>query len=709
MTPPSNESTPALRERVEELRGLLERYNRAYYQAGSSEVSDAEYDALFRELSDLEGAHPDLRRGDSPTQRVGAPLEEGTSFEKVEHAVPMLSIASLFTVEEVREFVEKMQRFLGLDEDTELAFHVEPKFDGVSASLIYEDGVFVRGVTRGDGSVGEDVTQNLRTVRNIPLRLDTSKRPAPSLLEVRGEVLIDRQRFVAFNQQREAEGGSRLANSRNATAGAIRRNDPSEVRKYPLELHVYDAPRCEGLEFGTQEELMAALKDWGLPDSGHGEQVLGLQAALDYHDRLEAGRDDLPFEVDGVVCKLDRLDLRARLGANSRSTRWQYAHKFAAIEAVTTLRAIELQVGANGRLTPRAHVEAVEVMGVTVRHTTLHNADHVKNLGLHIGARVFLKRAGDVIPQITGVATPADSQAPKDWDEGIPESLRTEGGVQVGAMTAWREEFAMAERCPACDTEVLAEGKYFRCPNVHGCRPQLVGRTLLMAGRGGFEVESLGEKMVEQLFEAGLMNTPADLFVLDQLEREQLTGLDRWGDRSVDNLLREIDEAREVPLARFLSSLGIPDVGPSTGRLLAQNFGGLEALRAADAEALEAIDGIGPEVARKVIEWFADDRNQAVITRLLDDGRVRPQAPEAQSEGPFAGKSVVFTGTLEGMTRAEAKKVVEDQGARVASSVSKKTDFLVVGGKPGSKAKKAEDLGVTVLLEEQFLAQLRGE
>jgi len=696
-------------DRVPELRALLEHHNRRYYVDGVSEVSDAEYDTLFRELQGLEEAHPELASEDSPTRRVGAPLAEGQGFEKVEHAVAMLSIESLFEREEVEEFVEKIYRFLGLDPEEPLAWHVEPKFDGVSAALVYEDGVLVQGITRGDGRVGEDVTRNLRTVRNVPLRLSGEVRPVPALLEVRGEVLIARQRFLELNERRAAEEQPTLANARNATAGAVRRNDPAEVAKYPLELHVYSAPRVEGASFETHEELLTALRDWGLPDSGHGARVEGLEAAFEYHDRMEAARDTLAFEVDGVVCKLDRLDLRERLGATSRATRWQYAHKFTAVEAVSILRAIEVQVGANGRLTPRAHVEPVEVMGVTVRHTTLHNADHVEKLGLRIGDRVFLKRAGDVIPQITGVSAPAKGKAPKDWSGGVPESLRGEADVREGAFVGWRDAFAMPAACPACGAEVEQDGKYYRCPNVHGCRPQLVGRTLLMCGRGGFEVESIGEKMVEQLFDAGLLETPADLFALDQVERERLVGLERWGEKSVDNLLRELDEAREVPLARFLASLGIPDVGPSTGRLLAQHFQDLDGVRAADAEALEQVDGIGPEVARKLLAWFADERNTGTVRRLLEVGRVRPQSPAETSVGAFAGSSVVFTGTLEGMTRAEAKRVVEGQGARVSSSVSGKTDYLIVGGKPGSKAKKAEELGVTVLLEEDFLARLGGE
>ncbi len=696
--------------RVDELVRLLDQYSRRYYVEGVSEVSDEEYDRLYRELVDLERAHPELVRADSPTRRVGAPLPEGQGFEKVEHAVAMLSIESLFGQEEVLDFVEKIQRFLGLEESEELVWQVEPKFDGVSASLLYEEGLLTRGVTRGDGRVGEDVTANLRTVRNVPLRLAEGERPVPKLLEVRGEVLIARERFERFNAEREAQGRTVLANPRNATAGALRRNDPAQVARYPLEFHLYSAPRVEGAgEFATWSELLAALRAWGLPDSGYGEEALGMQACIDYHDRMEERREELPFEVDGVVCKLDDLELRGRLGATARATRWQYAHKFAAVEAVSTLRAVEVQVGANGRLTPRAHVDPAAVMGVTVRHATLHNFHHLASLGIKVGDRVFIRRAGDVIPQITGVAAAAKGAAPGDWQDRVPESLLdSDGDVRPGVALDWREVPEAPASCPSCEGEVVEEGKYLRCANLHGCRPQLVGRTLLMAGRGGFEIDTLGEKMVEQLFEAGYLTSPADLFLLDRLPKEQLVDLERWGEKSVDNLLAEIESAREVSLERFLAALAIPDVGPATARLLATHLGGLDAISAASEEELVAIDGIGPKVAQELIDWFEDERSQAVLESLLGPGRVRPQAPDASLGGALEGKVVVFTGTLSGLTRAEAKKLVEERGGRVSSSVSKKTDYLVVGGKPGSKAKKAEEAGVEVLLEEAFL-ELMGE
>lgn len=719
----------SVKERAAALRAELLRHDRLYYVEGAPEVSDAEYDGLFRELKGLEAEHPELVVPDSPTQRVGSALPEGQGFHKVAHAVPMLSIESLFAVEDVQDFVEKIQRFLGLEADEVLSWSCEPKFDGVSASVIYEDGRLVRGVTRGDGVVGEEVTANFRTIRNLPLALDGSRRPVPKLLEVRGEVLIARARFEAFNAEREGRGEARLANPRNATAGAIRRNDPQEVARYPLEFHTYAAPRVEGIDgesdslsFKTQSELSAALADWGLPDSGFGRTVQGLEACIAYHADLESRRADLPFEVDGVVCKLERLDLRDRLGTTARTTRWQYAHKFAALEAVTTLRAIEVQVGVNGRLTPRAHLDPVEVMGVVVRHTTLHNEDHVHALGLGAGDRVSLKRAGDVIPQVVGVTRKAKGKAPTDWLERVPEVLCMgpeeaapgapaqeglafdgEPRVRPGVTWRWAEAFSMPELCPACGTEVVREGKYVQCPNTHGCPPQRVGRTVHFAGRSGLEIEALGEKLVQQLFDEGLIEGPGDLF---HLRQEQLLGLERWGEKSASNLMAQLEERRRAPFARFLAALSIPGLGEATGKLLARSFASLEELRAADEEALQLVDGIGPKDAAKIVGWFARPESEALLERLFAGGVELVYPDQAAGGGAFEGKSVVFTGTLVGTTRAEAKKLVEDAGGRVASSVSARTDFLVQGGKPGSKAKKAEEAGVTVLLEPDFRARL---
>ncbi|MEM6673354.1 MAG: NAD-dependent DNA ligase LigA [Planctomycetota bacterium] len=706
---PGRRGDADVRRRLDELRSEILHHDRLYYNEGRVEVSDAEYDALVSELRELEDENPSLVTSDSPTQRVGAPLPEGDSFPKVRHAVPMLSIESLHAEEEARDFALKVHRFLGVEEGEELHWHVEPKFDGVSAALIYRDGQLEQGVTRGDGRVGEDITANLRTVRDVPLTLDVDD--PPELLEVRGEVLIARARFDAFNAYREQRGMALLANARNATAGALRRSDPAEVRRYPLEFHPYAVVRCDGYELpNSHREQLQMIEGWGFSGTEQDETVRGIDGCLAYHARMEEQRDALPFEMDGIVAKLDDVDLRARLGTTARATKWQYAHKFAAIEATTVLRAIEIQVGVNGRLTPRAHVDPVEVLGVTVRHATLHNESNVESLGVRPGDRVFVKRAGDVIPQITGVAKAGGKRAPKGWDDDVPESLLDgDGEVRPGAIVRFGEDFAMPERCPACGTVVVREGKYVRCPNIYGCPPQVIGRTVHMAGRSGFEIDSLGEKMIVQLFDAGHLETPADLFALPSIDDDELIAIERWGQKTVDNLKGEIDERRHVPLARFLAALSIPEVGAATARLLARNFHSLEEVRNADEEQLVTVDGIGEEVAGRIRAWFEEPRNLDLVARLLENG-VEIVPEEAAGGGTaFEGSTVVFTGTLEGMSRFEAKKAVEAQGGRVASSVSGKTTFLVQGGKPGSKAKKAEELGVTVLLEDAFLARLGGE
>lgn len=693
--------TQTAAERAAVLRAEILRHDRLYYTEGKPVVSDAEYDRLYRELVALEEEHPELVCPESPTQRVGAPLEEGQGFEKVAHEVPMLSIDSLFGAEEVGEFEQRILRFLNLESGAELDWVVEPKFDGVSASLLYEGGRLVRGVTRGDGAVGENITANLRTVRNIPLELSSEERPVPARLEVRGEVLIRREAFDLFNVEREERGQPILANPRNATAGALRRNDPAEVARYPLEFFSWAAPVIEGVRFDTQMEMAQALRDWGLPDSGYREVVRGLDACIDYHDRMEAGRFDVPFDMDGIVAKLDDFALRDRLGRTSRAMRWQYAHKFAPIEATSTLLAIEVQVGTNGRLTPRAHVAPVEVGGVTVRHTTLHNADHVESLGVRVGDRVFLERAGDVIPQVMGVASKAEEPAPDDWRESLPEELFEDEALRPGVQADYGRAMQMPAACPACGTATIQEGKYWLCPNRQGCVPQIVGRTGLLVGRSGFEIDRLGEKLIRQLFDNDLMASPADIFHLD---RDRVLELERWGEKSVSNLFEQIEARRRVPFDRFLVAVAIPEVGPATARLLAQHFASLDELREASEEDLENLEGIGPEMAAAIAGWFQEEANRALVARLFEGG-VEIVYPElVEGGGAMTGKAVVLTGTLESMSRAEAKRLVEDLGGKVTSSVSKKTDYLVAGESPGSKLKKAQELGVEVLDEAAFLA-----
>ena len=691
--------------RAAQLRREILRHDRLYYIEAAPQISDAEYDGLYAELLALEREHPDLVVPDSPTQRVGSPLPEGQGFAQVAHEVPMLSIDSLFDAEEVREFVERIVRFLKLPDATELDWVVEPKFDGVSASMLYVDGLFVRGLTRGDGAMGEDVTANLRTIRNLPLRLGGEAKHVPARLEVRGEVLIERAAFQRFNATRQKEGKPLLANPRNATAGAVRRNDPAEVARYPLQFHPWAVLQVVGREFATHTAQLEDLKNWGFADAGFARGVRGLDAVLAYHADMVDRREHLPFEVDGVVAKLDRLELRERLGATSRSTRWQFAYKFAASSATSLLRAIEVQVGANGRITPRAHVDPVEIGGVTVRHTTLHNADHVEKLGLTIGARVHLHRAGDVIPQISGVATPPRGKAPRDWEDLLPLELRVDcdpaAPIREGVLWRFGERFRMPGECPACGTKLLSEGKYWRCPNSALCRPQVVGRTLQLAGRGAFEIDRLGEKMVEQLIEHGHLKSPADLFHLD---RDALLELERWGEKSVANLFAQIAEKRRIPFERFLVALSIPEVGPATARLLAQHFPSLEELARADTSELEQVGGIGPEMAGAIHDWFAAPASRALLARLAAGGvEILASTPRTGQDGPLAGKTLVFTGTLSSIGRAEAKRLAEAAGAKVGSSVSAKTDFLVVGADAGSKAKKAAELGTVVLGEAEFL------
>lgn len=697
-------------KRAAKLRRDLTEHARLYYHEGVSQVSDAEYDAQYRELEALEAEHPELVDPTSPTQRVGAPLTEGTSFDKVAHEVSMLSIDSLFTAEEVDDFVTSLGRFLKLDESEleGLAWSLEPKFDGVSASMLYMDGKLVRCVTRGDGAVGEDVTANLRTVLDLPLELVAEgAAPLPTLLEVRGEVLMRRDAFARLNERRAERGESILANPRNATSGAVRRNDPAEVARYPLQFFPYGVARSEGSAFATHTETMDALHAWGFADSGLRQRVVGRDARIAYHDELEARRDDVPYDMDGAVAKIDDLALRERLGSRTRTLRWQYAHKFAALEAVSTLRAIEVQVGANGRLTPRAHLEPVDVGGVTVRHATLHNADHVANLGVRVGDRVFVYRAGDVIPQVEGVSRSATGRAPKDWDADLPESLKdAESGVRAGVVHAWRAEFAMPSHCPACGTEAVAEGKFWRCPNRFGCPPQLVGRLEVLCGRGAFDIDRLGPKLIQQLIDADLVHSPADVF---HLERDALVELERWGPKSADNLMAQLEERRTIPFDRFLVALRIDEVGPSTAKLLAGTFGDLDGLRAATEEDFLAIDGIGGVAAQKVIAWFEEPRNLELLARF-EAGGVRAVPLERRAGGGvFEGQGVVVTGTLEAYSRAEAKAIVEAQGGKVSSSVSAKTAFLVAGDKPGTKLKKANELGVEVLDEEAFTKLVRGE
>jgi len=681
----------ATRRDYEELVRRLLEYDHAYYVLGRPLVSDAEYDREFRRLQEIEAAHPDWILPESPSQRVGAPVPEGTGFARVRHAVPMISIESLFGPGEVQEFHERVLRFLAGKTEEEPSYACEPKWDGVSTSLLYEDGRLVRGVTRGDGTTGEDITGNLRAVRDIPLRLlEGGGRPWPRLLEVRGEVMLPVSRFEEVNEELVAAGGSPFANPRNAAAGTLKRLDPAVVARRGLRFVAWEAARWEPDMPPTHSEAVETLAAWGFPVSPWRTLARTPEEIVAFHDELEARRDGADFEMDGIVAKVDSLALRELLGSRARTPRWACAYKFAPREETTTLLDIEVQVGRTGRLTPRAVLEPVRVGGVTVRHATLHNAAYIRDRDIRIGDRVVVRRAGDVIPQVVGP---------------IPE-----------ARTGKERVFHMPGSCPACGGHVVERGEYYYCVNME-CPAQVQRRILHLASRRALRIEGLGERAVEQFAREGLLERVEDVFALDF---ERIATLDGWGERSADNLRQQVEAARSTDWPRFLYALGIPDVGQETARALATRYRSLEELlagvREVDAEEqLQEVEGIGPEVARSVLDFFQEPANLRALERMHELG-VRPRPMPAPDSGggedslgrPLAGRSFVLTGGLS-RPREEVKARIEAAGGRVASSVSRRTDYVVVGEDPGSKARKAEALGVPILDEEGLERLLRGE
>lgn len=662
---------PAERDSTARLRGLqqlIADHDHHYHVLGTPLVSDAEYDALFRELLELEEAHPEAVGPDSPSRRVGGALLEG--FDRVAHAVPMLSIESLFGEEEVGEFLARICRGLGTEDLPAMA--CEPKYDGVSASLVYEDGAFVLGVSRGDGAHGEDLTSNLSTIHTIPLAL---RGPAPRLLEVRGEIMIRRDRFEEMNRAHEAAGEPVFANPRNSCAGTLKRLDSRVVASRPLECVVWDLVRWEGGDEAmpvTHGAAMDRLEELGFLSSPHRALCEGADAVVAYHHAREEARDEDPFEMDGIVAKVDEVRLRGDLGRTARAPRWLLAYKFAARQAATTLLAIEIQVGRSGRITPRAVLEPVDLGGVTIRHATLHNASYVAARDIRVGDRVVLERAGDVIPAVVAAIAEARTGRPR--------------------------RFRMPEACPSCGGALEERGEHHYCTHA-ACPDQVRGRIIHMASRTALDIEKLGERVVDQLIEAGLVTEPSDVFTLDG-KRDDLVALDRWGEKSADNLAAEIERVRRPDLDRFLVAMCMPEIGRATARTLAEHFGTLEALEAADLEALTEVDGVGVTVAEMIRDWFTMPHN----VRFLD--RARAAGVEIQSvrrvEGALSGTTFVVTGTLEGMSREQAKAAIEALGGRVTSGVSKKTSYLVAGANPGSKLAKAEKAGVPVLDETAF-------
>ncbi|MGM0578091.1 MAG: NAD-dependent DNA ligase LigA [Myxococcota bacterium] len=659
------------KERIEELRDEINRHDHLYYVKNAPEISDEEYDRLFHELEELEEEHPDLRSPDSPTRRVGAPPVD--ELPTVEHVVPMLSLDSSADEDRLRRFDRRLRERLG---DDGVAYVVEPKLDGLSVELVYEDGALQRASTRGDGERGEGVTDNVRTIGAVPLRLRDSNRDVPGMLAVRGEVLMRLDAFRDVNERLVEEGTEPFANPRNAAAGSLRQLDSRITARRRLDALFYDILAVEGASFETQWEEREALADWGFPLAEPSERVGDVDGVIGFHRRLGDAREDLDFEIDGVVVKLDALAPRDDLGTTARHPRWAFAYKYPARREVTEVLDIAPSVGRTGVVTPIAILRPVEVGGVTVSRASLHNREQVAELDVRLGDRVRIQRAGDVIPQVVEVAD-------REHERGAP----------------WK----MPEACPSCGTELVDRGPYTVCPNHLRCPAQLAGLLHHFGSRAALDIEGLGEETAKMLVAEGLVRTPPDLF---DLTAEDVEGLEGFAERSARQLVEAIERRRRVPLHRFLYALGIPEVGAKVARDLAHAFGRFEALRDADEEALRAVPGVGPAMAEAIAGFFRDEDNRKIVERLVE--RMDLEAPEAAGGDALAGLTFVFTGTLERLERAEAKALVEREGARATSSVSGNTDYVVAGEDPGERKRAdAEEHGVEILDEDAFVDLLR--
>lgn len=683
------------RMRARELRETIEYHNHRYHVLDAPEISDAEYDRLMRGLIELEAAYPELITPDSPTQRVGAaPLD---AFATHEHRVPMLSLDNCFSTDGLRAFDARIRRFLKLDQDAAIEYVTELKIDGLAVSLTYEQGRFTTGATRGDGARGENVTQNLRTIRALPLQLKggagsaeggnengsgASGTDTPSFVEVRGEVYLTHGEFKRVNQDREARGEPAFANPRNAAAGSLRQLDPSITGGRRLQIYTYGVGACEGCRIVSQWQLLELLDSWGFRTNPNRALCAGIDEVIQFCEEWATRRTDLSYDIDGVVIKVNDGALQVQLGAVSRHPRWATAYKYQPTQATTRIERIVVQVGRTGALTPVAEMTPVEVAGVVVSRATLHNEDEIRRKDIRIGDRIIIQRAGEVIPEVVRVLT--------------EERTGTE------------QPFEMPRVCPICGADVeRPEGEAVaRCVGI-ACPAQLERRIRHFASRDAMDIEGLGPAQVEQLVGKGLVQDPADLYFLT---KEDLLTLERMAEKSANNLLAAIERSRGRPLSRLVFGLGIRHVGETVARLLAEHFGSLEGIEAADEAALAAVPGVGPEIAASVARFFRQDETKVVLQKLRQaDVAPAPVAPRAAApNSPFAGKTVVFTGTLTGLTRSEAEEKVRSLGGKTSGSVSKSTGLLVAGEAAGSKRARAEELGVPVISEAEFLALLPG-
>jgi DNA ligase (NAD+) len=661
--------TEAVRKRVEKLREEIEYHNYRYYVLDQPEITDAEYDRLMRELEKLEGQYPELRSSNSPTQRIGAsPLEE---FEIVRRTIPMLSLANAFDEPEAKDFDKRVKKFLGTSE--EIGYVAEPKFDGLAIELVYERGQLIVGSTRGDGVNGENITQNLRTIKTIPLQLIGKEISVPERLEVRGEVIMQLKRFRELNRKREERGEPPFANPRNAAAGSVRQLDPRITAERPLEIYFYALGEVRGWVFKTQWEVLKTLPKWGLRTNPHVRQCENIEEVLDYYHEMNEKRETLPYEIDGTVIKVNSFDFQMRLGEIARSPRWALAFKFQPKQETTKIKDIKPQVGRTGALTPVALMEPVRVGGVEVSRATLHNQDEIDRLDVRIGDTVVIQRAGDVIPEVVQVIT--------------------------SKRTGTEKKFKMPSKCPVpgCGAEVIKEEAIHRCIGLD-CPAQLKGRIRHFASKRAMDIDGLGVKLIDQLVEKGLVRDVADIYYI---EKEQLIALERMAEKSAQNIIDAIEASKTKPLSKFLYALGIRHVGETTAEDLARSFSRLDDYFSLPEADLMEVQGIGPEVAASVHQFFRNKKNKESIDRLKKAG-VKVIEPQAKERGKLAGKVFVFTGALQTFGRDEARNLVESMGGTTASSVSKKVDFVVVGEDPGSKLDKAKELGIKILTEQEF-------
>ncbi len=663
--PPESLTENEAADQAEKLREAIRYHDYRYFVQADPVVADRTYDALFDRLQTLEEAF-DLATEDSPTQRVGGePVDE---LPTVEHVAPMRSIRASGDAEEVRDFDDRVRRNLAdADPEIPVEYYCEPKFDGFSVEVVYEDGHLERAATRGDGVEGDDVTAQVKTIPHVPLTL---RGDYPDFLAVRGEIYMPREAFQAYNRERVEAGEDPFANPRNAAAGTIRQHDPSVVAERPLAVYFFDVLDAS-VDFPSRESIYERLPEWGLRVTDRAELVGDVEAAIDYRNRIQEARDDLDYEIDGVVITVNDTDAWGILGSTSRAPRWAFAYKFPPRTEETTVRDVVVQVGRTGRLTPVALLDPVDVGGVTVSRATLHNPDEIERLGVAIGDRVRITRAGDVIPQVEEVV--------ENGDQGDGH-------------------FSFPEQCPACDSPVEHDGPLAYCTGGLACPAQLEQAIEHYASREALDIEGLGEERVQQLLDAGLVDSLPDLY---ELTVEDLAGLEGWGETSARNLVDEFENTREPPLSDFLVGIGVPEVGPATARNLARHFGTLDAILDADEAALQEVDDVGPRVADEIRGFFESERNRETIEGLLE--HVSPQETDTEGDDELAGLTFVFTGSLEGMTRGDAQEVVERHGGSATSSVSSNTDYLVVGENPGqSKRDDADENDVPTVDQAEF-------